>query len=412
MDSLLGKILRMTLDGRPASENPFYQDDDTTNAQNYIWALGLRNPFGLNIANDRVFVADNGLGIDRFLEVTQGGNYLWDGSDASMGINADAVFSSGEGVAHMDHYPPNSKLFPDRFKDNLFMMATGHPEIRLEAVPAIWAIPYDFSKDELSAVSRPLMRYRGQTNQVTAGLAFGPDGLYFAPLVPDESGSSQVLKIRYAPEAEYPYTLEEELNPVLFVNTHGCLACHSLDDASAETTGPNLGRTALVQRLDERLNSPAYALSIAELDQLDVEPTASFGNARREVVQAQGLEKIRLWLYYRILEPKFDDPNAEMPRLGISGPQAKAIADYLSREPGETAESDDDSKGIGKVTAAVYAVVRPIEKRLPYPTRENAKVYGAALLGLGFFMGMLVLSGSFWLIAYRRRKQSNRGAAD
>ena len=44
IDSLLGKVLRMTLDGLPANDNPFYQDDDIGKAANYVWAYGFRNP--------------------------------------------------------------------------------------------------------------------------------------------------------------------------------------------------------------------------------------------------------------------------------------------------------------------------------------------------------------------------------
>ncbi|MCH8943606.1 MAG: SsrA-binding protein [Proteobacteria bacterium] len=91
IDSLLGKILRMTLDGDPILTNPFYEDDDTTNAADYVWASGFRNPFGLKILEGRVFVADNGPAVDRFLRVTEGTNYLWDGSDFSIGTNADVL---------------------------------------------------------------------------------------------------------------------------------------------------------------------------------------------------------------------------------------------------------------------------------------------------------------------------------
>ncbi|MGH8502577.1 MAG: PQQ-dependent sugar dehydrogenase [Gammaproteobacteria bacterium] len=72
LDTLRGKIIRMTLDGKPAPANPFYEDDDINKGRNYVWAYGLRNPFSLEIVDDHVMVAENGVGIDRFLEIEQG----------------------------------------------------------------------------------------------------------------------------------------------------------------------------------------------------------------------------------------------------------------------------------------------------------------------------------------------------
>jgi len=92
IDSLLGKIIRMELDGTPAPDNPFYEDDDTTKARNYVWAYGMRNPFSLAIVDGHVVVTENGLERDRFLEVRQGQNYLWNGSDESIATNAAYVF--------------------------------------------------------------------------------------------------------------------------------------------------------------------------------------------------------------------------------------------------------------------------------------------------------------------------------
>ena len=286
------------------------------------------------------------------------------------------------------------------------MTMTGNVGVLREGFPAIWAIPYDFSQDKLAAVTRPLLRYRGQRNQVVAGLGFGPDGLYFALLAPDDSGSSQVLKIRYAPEAEFPFTLEGELNPVVLINTHGCLACHALLDSREGAVGPTLDRDALVQRLEKRLNSEEYASTLEELDRLDSEPFVSFREARQAVAQAQGLEKIRLWLYHRILEPKFDDPNAAMPLPGLSSSQAKAVADYLSGVQEETPLAGEDRGVIKRVTNVMYSVVRQVEDRLPYPTRENAKQFLAVMFAIGFVMGALVLGFSHWLLANRRRRRN------
>ena len=78
--SLRGKILRYNADGTVPSDNPF-------GANNPVWAIGLRNPFGLAFAADgTLFVTDNGpsgddgsppTGYDRVLRVEKGGNYQW-----------------------------------------------------------------------------------------------------------------------------------------------------------------------------------------------------------------------------------------------------------------------------------------------------------------------------------------------
>ena len=102
-DTLVGKIIRMTLDGLPAPGNPLYQDDDPRKPQNYIWASGFRNPFGLKIVSGRVFVADNGDNIDRFVEIKKGSNYFWDGGDWSIGTNANFIFAPSVGVVQMDY---------------------------------------------------------------------------------------------------------------------------------------------------------------------------------------------------------------------------------------------------------------------------------------------------------------------
>lgn len=411
-DSMLGKIVRMTLDGRPVPDNPYYQDDEIGKAQNYIWASGFRNPFGLKIVDGQVFVSDNGPTVDRFLQVKQGGNYLYDGTNTSIGTNADTVFSPGRGVAQLDNYPQSSDLFPNRFNDNLFLTMTGNPQVLREGFPAIWSIPYDFSKDELSGVAQPLIRYRGNQNQVVSGLGFGPDGLYFALLAPNDNGSSQVLKIRYAPEADYPFTLADEVNPIVLINTHGCLACHSLLNNREGVIGPSLDRNDLLPRLEARLNSKAYALNLEELDLLDAEPFAAYRDTRHAIAQAQGLEKINLWIYNRILEPKFDDRDAAMPSQGLSDAQAKAVADYLSGISSEASRADKSRSSIETATSAVYEkVFRRIENRLPYPTRENAKVFLTLMFVAGVLTGALLLKLSIQLLAFRRRRKS-RGVSN
>jgi glucose/arabinose dehydrogenase len=75
-----GKILRYNADGTIPADNPF-------GAGNPVWAIGLRNPFGLAFSSDgTLLVTDNGpsgdagtpgSGWDEVDHVVRGGNYQW-----------------------------------------------------------------------------------------------------------------------------------------------------------------------------------------------------------------------------------------------------------------------------------------------------------------------------------------------
>ena len=184
LDSTLGKVLRTTLNGEPVEENPCYEDSDHENAANYIWAYGFRNPFGLTIADGRVFIADNGPSIDRFLEAKAGENYLWDGSDKSIGVKAIAVLSPGKGLSHLDYHSGIHSGFPHGF----FLYLSGVPgELDSEIPPQVLNIQYDLEEDKLLSVPEPFLRYVGIDPQVLAGVRLGSDGLYFVPLLPNQA---------------------------------------------------------------------------------------------------------------------------------------------------------------------------------------------------------------------------------
>lgn len=203
LDSLLGKVVRMNLDGTPVKDNPFYQDNDVKNARNYVWAYGLRNPFGLKIVEGRVFVADNGLRIDRFLQAQHGENYLWDGTDLSIGVGADLVISPGEGVAQLDYYYGGSLNFPQELADSFFLAIPGSMESVVpaggETRPSILRFKYELRENALQTVPETFLRYRGNTGQIISGVQLGPDGLYFVSLLPNQGGVTAIYKVIYEP---------------------------------------------------------------------------------------------------------------------------------------------------------------------------------------------------------------------
>ena len=148
----------------------------------------------------------------------------------------------------------------------------------------------------------PFVRYRGNEVQTLASLAFGPDGLYLVPLLPNAQGTSPILRIARDPASGHPFVLEEEQDPVILLSEKGCTHCHSRG-ADTPNVGPNLAAPRLVPRLMERLNSEGYRQAVGRVDGLEEEPYRSFRGARREVLAAGGLDRVRLWLKYRILEP-------------------------------------------------------------------------------------------------------------
>lgn len=340
LDSLYGKIVRMTLDGEPVPDNPFFQNTDRNLAANYIWAYGLRNPFSLKILDGSVFAADNGPNIDRFLEIEKGQNYLWNGDQNSIATNAAYVFIPSVGPVQMDFYSGSSSLFPQQYDQQFFLAASAY-ERNGDKSPGVLSVNYSLGEHRMLAVPQYLVKYRGKQHQMVTGLAFGPDGLYFTPLYPDKEGSNPVLKVSYAPEQAYPYTLLTTIDPLSFIKEKGCFGCHIVGarHANAGTVGPRLDGDLLVERLEKRLNSDEYTRQLAEIDALTSEPHRSYKAARAEVMNATGIEKIRSWVKYRIHEPRFDMQYSQMPNLGLSDKEAQMIADYLLRDYIDTSEA-------------------------------------------------------------------------
>ncbi|HSC34731.1 MAG TPA: PQQ-dependent sugar dehydrogenase [Thermodesulfobacteriota bacterium] len=333
-NSLLGKILRMTLDGKPVRSNPYYIDDDITKARNYVWAVGFRNPFGLKIVDGRVFVADNGLAVDRFVEVHKGGNYLWDGTDISIGTNADVVFMPATGVTQLDFYPEDLSIFPERYRGKFYQALCGSPDDDpvLYNGRRVEVLDFGFERNELISPPFTFLRYRGSGLQSLVGLAIGPDGLYFAPIMPISDGRSVVFKVSYDPEAKHRYTLTNEKSAPILLEERACFSCHMYGEAGWGTSGPNLDSNALFSRVSERLDDGMYGDRVRKLDSLDAEPYKSYREERAEVMQKKGVEKVRAWVKFHIMEPKFDNPDSGMPNLGVSEEEAEVITFYLVPE--------------------------------------------------------------------------------
>ena len=325
-NSTLGKVLRMTLAGEAVSDNPFFEARPQNEADNYVWSYGLRNPFSLKLVDNRLFVADNGLDIDRFMELQPGRNYLWDGSDASIGAAAARVFYPAIGPAQMDYYPGSQSLFPQAYHQNFFIAASTNERGKK---PGIVALQYDLTDDEPAEPPYFFLAHRGDNlHQRVVGLAFGPDGLYFSPLLPNQAGVTPVLKISHNPDQAHPFTTATNVPAESLMLEKGCLSCHSLED-EAQTTAPSLARRVMVPNIQTRVASSAYLQAVEALDQREDEPYVTFQAARQAVLTARGEEQVRLWMKYHLMEPRFDDPLSTMPNLGLTEVEALKITDYL-----------------------------------------------------------------------------------
>lgn len=329
IESPMGKILRMTLDGKPVPDNPFYQNDDVKIAANFVWAYGLRNPFSLAFAGSRLFVADNGPGVDRFVEVVRNADYLYDGSDWSIGSRADVVFAPAVSPVQMAFLPSDAKIFPPEYRSRFFLACSGFvgspPGPGTHGDKSVLMIRYDPVTNQISR-PRPFLRYAGRAVQMPVGLAFGPDGLYFCAIFPVRDGRGGVIRVSFDPEGGHPRVLGQD--PHQLIASSGCFGCHSLDP-KLPMPAPSLDRESMLARLSKQLNSPEYEESLARVDLLDFEPFRSTRNARDEVRNTEGIEQVRTYMASKIRQPKFDNPYSAMADLDIAENEVELIVDFL-----------------------------------------------------------------------------------
>lgn len=372
-NEMVGKIFRMTLDGKPLADNPFYEDDDITKAVNYVWALGLRNPYSMQIIDGEVFVADNGLGTDRFVKVERGENYLWDGVETSLHLRASYVWTPSLGPTQLQYLPADSTLLSEDLRGRFFLGMTG--AVSRKKWPGIMQFPVDLATGEVNAVPEYFLSWRSPDDQMVVGLAFGPDGLYFAPIYPNKDGETPVYKIIPDPSNSYPFKTSQSDNATVLIREKGCLGCHRIGDDGGfgGTAGPALDRELLVARVQARLENDLYRQSLADLDQLSEEPWASTRDLRAAVLSATGDEAVRLWIEAQIHEPRWHIRASQMPNMDVSRQEAAVITAELLKEP-------DEASGL------MALLPRQLRGRTPWATFAGGLVLGAGAFGATLFL--------------------------
>ncbi len=174
--SLLGKVLRLNLDGTVPADNP--------TAGSAVFALGFRNPFGAAWSpNGRLYVTDNGPGTpgmgDRLVRVDPAGNYGW---CCNVTQNALYMFPRERGVGITALAFDSGHVLSPRGETHLFAAFSG-PTYANGATTRGKKI-LDLKLDTEGNVQEvtELLHYSGHGFSTVVGLVIGPGGLYFTDL--------------------------------------------------------------------------------------------------------------------------------------------------------------------------------------------------------------------------------------
>lgn len=227
LNSFRGKILRMNLDGSPCTDNPFYNAGNGINSADYVFAYGVRNPFGgaWRALDGLHYEVENGPSVDRFAQIVRGRNYLWNGTDASMSNFAIYNWSPAHApvnIAFIQQSTFGASGFPADKLDHAFVTESG---------PTYGTGPQSLGKritefvlnpaGGLISGPTPFIDYIGAGKATCVGLTAGPDGLYFTDLYMDTGYTSpidagaNVLRIRYVGSAAFSADVTSGPTPLL-----------------------------------------------------------------------------------------------------------------------------------------------------------------------------------------------------
>ncbi|HZN69214.1 MAG TPA: PQQ-dependent sugar dehydrogenase [Tepidisphaeraceae bacterium] len=195
LNSFRGKVLRMSKDGSAPGDNPFYDSSNGITARDYVYAYGLRNPFGgaWRPGNGQHYQVENGPGVDRLSKVRRGVSYGWNGSSSTMSTNAIYNWSPAAApvnIAFVDGRVFGGSRFPTSKWDHAFVTESGPtyatgPQSRGKRISE-FVISADGTNGSLVSGPRTLAHYTGNGKGTAVALAAGPDGLYFSDFYEDD----------------------------------------------------------------------------------------------------------------------------------------------------------------------------------------------------------------------------------
>jgi glucose/arabinose dehydrogenase len=207
-----GKILRMNLNGTPATNNLYYNPANGTNATDYIFAYGVRNPFGgaWRHSGTNYYEVENGPDIDRMVKLTNGASYGWNGSNGSISNNA--LFRWYPIVAPVNMAIVQAREaysgFPTQYWNYGFVAESGptwgtgpFTNTTLKNGKRVRLFQFDASGNIVT--NRKFIEYIGTGKGTCVALAAGPDGLYFSDFYKDQefvdptARGSQIWRVQW-----------------------------------------------------------------------------------------------------------------------------------------------------------------------------------------------------------------------
>jgi hypothetical protein len=271
-------------------------------------------------------VGDNGPDIDRVVEAVKGADYLYDGTDASIGLNALAVLSPARGMGQMGYLDRGTSFADAGLGEGFLLARTGPPEVLVEGeYPAVTWLGFDPDRSRMTTTERTLVEYIGTDKQCLNALAVGRAEIFFAPLfTKGEPGPVSIYRLRYDPKNPPPEVLGAPRTGIAVIQKNRCLGCHSFQGKGGNRA-PSLDPEHLIPRLHERVGGVEYTRKLAFWSRTD----DGFQDARDSVLEADGDERIRRWITEHIMEPRFDSRVATMPALGVKRKEAEMLAAYL-----------------------------------------------------------------------------------
>jgi len=219
LDQYRGKVLRMNKDGSPvatgdpAGANPFYNAGNGINARDYVWTYGHRNPFGgaWRVADGKHWIVENGNGIDRMVDLTAGASYGWSGSDTALQTFSKYVWNPSHAPVNID-FVESTKFggsgFPAESSGHAFVTLSGStyaagPSPGPKSIVEFTDLTTLNGSGKLAVAPTQLVKYNGTGRATLAGIAAGPDGLYFTDLYEDTGVNgptgvgANVWRVRY-----------------------------------------------------------------------------------------------------------------------------------------------------------------------------------------------------------------------